>query len=293
MELRHLRYFVAIADHGGVRSAAERLNVAQPAVSRQIKDLEVELGFDLLRRQGRGVVLTDAGKVFAEEARVILGRTADAVEKAQRVAKGLGGRLKIGLLENASWAGHLPRALNRFARAYPDIQLEVTPLPSVAQIEALHDGLLDAGFVYRQDNLVNGKLAVHPLATDDVVLAAPVDMDFGHGGALDPAQMRGLPMVRFRREAAPAYFDRQVAAMTALGIEPLTVQLADNETTILSLVSAGVGCALVNSANMERPPRGVQFRKVKGLSVPLEFVFVHRQNPGSLTSLFIDTVLAK
>lgn len=293
MELRHLRYFVAIADHGGVRPAAERLNVAQPAVSRQIKDLEAELGFGLLRRQGRGVVLTDAGKVFAEEARAILGRTEEAVEKAQRVAKGLGGRLKIGLLENASWAGALPRALNRFARTHPGIQLDVVPLASVAQIEAVREGALDAGFVYRQDNLAGGKLVVHPLATDDVVLAASIDMVFGHDGALDPAEVDGLPMVRFRREAAPAYFDRQTAALTALGIEPQTAQLADNETTILSLVSAGVGCALVNSANMQRPPRGVQFRKVTGLSVPLEFVFIHRANPGSLTQLFIDTVLAK
>ncbi|NIA68381.1 LysR family transcriptional regulator [Pelagibius litoralis] len=293
MELRHLRYFIAIADHGGVRHAADRLNIAQPAVSRQIKDLEAELGFDLLRRAGRGVVLTDAGKVFAEEARAILAQTAAAIEKAQRVADGRGGRLKVGLLENASWSGPLPLALNRFARVHPEIQLDVVPLASIAQIEAVRDGALDAGFVYRQDNLVESKLTVHPLATDDVVLAAPADMAFGHDGPLDPAQVDGLAMVRFRREAAPAYFDRQVVAMTALGIEPQTVQQADNETTILSLVSAGVGCALVNSANMQRPPRGVQFRKVKGLSVPLEFVFIHRANPGSLTKLFTDTVLNK
>ena len=291
MELRHLRYFVAIADHGGVRHAADRLNVAQPAVSRQIKDLEAELGFDLLKREGRGVVLTDAGKAFAEEARAVLAQTASAIDKAQRVARGAGGSLKVGLLENASWAGPLPKALNRFARRHPDIQLEVVPLGSVAQIDAVRDGRLDAGFVYRQDNLVEGKLAAHPLATDNVVLAASTEMAFGHDGPLDPAEVDGLPMVRFRREAAPAYFDRQAAAMTALGIEPQTVQVTDNETTILSLVSAGVGCALVNSANMQRPPRGVQFRKVKGLSVPLAFVFIHRANPGSLTQLFIDTVL--
>ncbi len=291
MELRHLRYFVAIADHGGLRHAADRLNVAQPAVSRQIKDLEAELGFDLLRREGRGVVLTDAGKVFAGEARDVLARTAAAVEKAQRVARGRAGTLKIGLLENASWSGPLPRALNRFARAYPDIQLDVVPLGSIAQIDAVRDGLLDAGFVYRQDNLVDGKLAVHPLATDDVVLAASTDMAFDRDGPLNPADIDGLPMVSFPREAAPAYFDRQNAAMAALGLEPRIVQRANNETTILSLVSAGVGCALVNSANMQRPPRGVQFRKVKGLSVPLEFVFIHRTNPGSLAALLIETVL--
>lgn len=290
MELRHLRYFVAIADHGGVRHAAERLNVAQPAVSRQIKDLEAELGFDLLRREGRGVVLTDAGQVFADEARVILTQTATAIEKARRVTRGRGGRLKVGLLESASWSGPLPRALNRFAHAYPDIQLDVVPLGSVAQIDAVRDGTLDAGFVYRQDNLVEGPLAVHPLATDNVVLAASTDMAFDHDGPLDFDDIDGLPMIRFRRAAAPAYFDRLDAAMAAMGLEPQVVQQADNETTILSLVSAGVGCALVNSANMQRPPRRVQFRQVNGLSVPLEFVFIHRTNPGSLTRLFIEAV---
>lgn len=290
MELRHLRYFVAIADHGGVRHAADRVNVAQPSVSRQIKDLEAELGFELLRREGRGVVLTDAGKVFADEARAVLAQTAAAIEKAQRVARGQGGRLRVGLLENASWSGPLPRALNRFARAHPDIQLDVLPLGSVAQIDAVRDGALDAGFVYRQANLVEGTLEVHPLAVDDVVLAASTDMTFDHDGPLDPEDIDGLPMVRFRRGAAPAYFDRLVSAMAAVGLDPQIVQEADTETTVLSLVSAGVGCALVNSANIQRPPRRVQFRKVTGLSVPLEFVFIHRSPPGSLTRLLIEAV---
>lgn len=293
MELRHLRYFVAVADHGGLRHAAERLNVAQPAVSRQIKDLEAELGLDLLRREGRGVVLTDAGKVFAEEARAVLARTAAAVEEARRVARGSRGTIKVGLLENASWAGPLPSALNRFARTYPDIQLDMVPLGSVAQIDALREGRLDAGFVYRQDGLVEGRLAVYPLSTDDVVLAAPSGTALAGKDPLDPSDLDGVPMVSFPREAAPAYYDRLNAALAALGLEPRVVQRADNETTILSLVSAGVGCALVNSANMQRPPRGVRFRKVRGLSVPLEFVFVHRPNPGSLTELFIRAVLEK
>lgn len=291
MELRHLRYFVAVADHGGLRHAAERLNVAQPAVSRQIKDLEAELGLDLLRREGRGVVLTDAGKVFAEEARAVLARTAAAVEEARRVQRGSGGTIKVGLLENASWAGPLPKALNRFARSYPDIQLDVVPLGSIAQIDAVREGRLDAGFVYRQDNLVEGKLTVHPLATDNVILAAPRGTAFAGKGPLDPDDLHDLPMVSFPREAAPAYYDRQNAALAALGVEPRVVQRAANETTILSLVSAGVGCALVNSANMQRPPQGVEFRRVRGLSVPLEFVFIHRPNPGSLTQFLIGSVL--
>ena len=100
MELRHLRYFVAVADYGGITLAAERLNIAQPAVSRQIRDLEAELGVDLLVREGRRVILSDAGRAFAERARAVLAASSDAAEEARRIARGEAGHLRIGLLES-------------------------------------------------------------------------------------------------------------------------------------------------------------------------------------------------
>ncbi|MEM8751043.1 MAG: LysR family transcriptional regulator [Pseudomonadota bacterium] len=283
MELRHLRYFVAVADHGGISHAAERLHVAQPAVSRQIRDLEAEIGVDLLLREGRRVVLTDAGRIFAERARAILANSKDAVDEARRVSKGQSGTLRIGLLESASWAGHLPRALNRFARTYPDIRLDIVPLGSVNQIEALLAGEIDAGFVYRQENLVEDALSILPLDVDDVVVAASTDLHFDTDGPLDFEDIDGLPIVAFPRAVAPAYYDALFDGLNSIGLDPVVVQEAENETTMLSLVSAGVGCAFVNSANMNRPPSGVQFRQVRGLSVPIEFLFVTRNSPGDLT----------
>lgn len=283
MELRHLRYFVAVADHGGISHAAERLRIAQPAVSRQIRDLEAELGVDLLSREGRRVVLTDAGRAFADRARAVLAASNDAVEEARRIDKGEAGRLRIGLLESASWAGHLPRALSRYARAYPNVRMDVLPMGSVDQINALLAGEIDAGFVYRQDNILEEALSVLPLRVDDIVLAASVDLDFEKDGPLDLADIDGLPIVTFPRSVAPAYYDALFGALADIGFDPLVVQEAENETTILSLVSAGVGCAFVNSENMQRPPRHVQFRKINGLSVPIEFLFVTRKSPGGLT----------
>ena len=137
MELRHLRYFVAVADYGGITLAAERLNIAQPAVSRQIRDLEAELGVDLLVREGRRVILSDAGRAFAERARAVLAASRDAAEEARRISRGEVGHLRIGLLESAAWSGHLPQALNRFARTYPDVRMEVIPMGSVDQINAV------------------------------------------------------------------------------------------------------------------------------------------------------------
>ncbi|MEM7753009.1 MAG: LysR family transcriptional regulator [Pseudomonadota bacterium] len=283
MELRHLRYFVAVADHGGISHAAERLRIAQPAVSRQMRDLETELGVDLLSRTGRRVVLTDAGRDFADRARALLAASDEAVQKARRIDKGEAGCLRIGLLESASWAGHLPLALSRYARAYPDVRLDIVPMGSVAQIDALMSEKIDAGFIYRQDNLSEKALMAMSLRVDDVVLAASVDLDFEKDGALDLDDIDGLPIIAFPRPAAPAYHDALFSGLAKIGFDPIIVQEAENETTILSLVSAGVGCAFVNSANMQRPPKRVQFRQVTGLSVPIEFLFVTRKQPGNLT----------
>ena len=291
MELRHLRYFVAVADHGGISHAAERLNIAQPAVSRQIRDLELELGFDLLLREGRRVVLTDAGRVFAERARAILQDAEDASESARRISQGEAGILRVGLLETASWAGHVPLTLNQFKRRHDRIRLDIRPMSSVAQIDALLAGEIDAAFVYRQDNISNEALAVHPLRTDNVVLAASTDLVFESDGPLAFEEIDGLPIVAFPRAVAPAYHDQMFGALREIGFDAQIVQEAQDETTMLSLVSAGVGCAFVNSSNMHRPPRRVQFRPVEGLSVPIEFLFLTQKSPGSLAQLLVDTVL--
>ncbi|GGX47393.1 LysR family transcriptional regulator [Tateyamaria omphalii] len=283
MELRHLRYFVAVADYGGITHAAERLNIAQPAVSRQIRDLEAELGVELLVREGRRVILSDAGRAFAIRARAVLAASSDAADEARRISRGEAGHLRIGLLESASWSGHLPLALNRFARTYPDVRMEVVPMGSVEQIDAVLAEELDAGFVYRQENLVVDALSILPLRVDSVMLAASADLDFGKEGALDLDDIDGLPIVSFPRAVAPAYHDALHAALAGIGFDPVIVQEAENETTMLSLVSAGVGCAFVNSANTHRPPRQVRFHKVKGLSVPIEFLFVTRNSVQGLT----------
>ena len=291
MELRHLRYFVTVAERGGFRLAADRLNVAQPAISRQIKDLEAELGFDLFVREGRGVLLTDAGRTYLAHVRRILADLTEAGRSALQVAAGQGGTLSVGLLETASWAGHAPEALNRFARRHPDVALDVRLLSSIAQLAAIEDGDLDGGFVYRQDGMDRPGLASVYLRTDNVVLAASTALVFDHDGDLTVDDIDGLPLVGFPREQSPTYFDRMHQAFDRIGFVPHYVQLAENETMILSLVSAGVGCAFVNSANMARPPKNVQFRAVRDLSLPIDFLFAHRDPPGTLLSLFVDALL--
>lgn len=293
MELRHLRTFCAIAEAGGVHAAATRLGVAQPAVSRTLRDLEAELGFALFDRVGRSLRITDAGTAYLAEIAPLLDRVAEAGDAARKVADGRGGTLRVGLIESGAWDGAAPTAMDRFARANPDIRLEVAPMGSRDQVAALAQDRLDCGFLYRQgDALEAAGLATINLRVDDVVLAANASLDFGHDESLTAEDIDGLAMIGFPRKAAPEYFDAQRAALAGIGIEPQIVQEAHDETAMLALVSAGVGCALVNAAAAHRPPPRVRFHPVAGVSVPIVLVFAYRDPPGTLVAPMLRAVRA-
>src|SRR6267154_6626522 len=144
MELRHLRYFVAIGEEQHYGRAARRLRVAQPALSRQIQDLEEEVGFKLFDRLPRGVKLSVAGKLFLEDARRILQAVSEATARAAHVARGQSGTLRVGFTENASWHGVVPDSFRQFRKNHPDAELQLNPLTSLEQFEAVRSGRLDA-----------------------------------------------------------------------------------------------------------------------------------------------------
>jgi len=143
MELRHLRYFVAVGEEQHYGRAARRLRVAQPALSRQIHDLEEELGFKLFDRLPRGVKLSAAGKLFLDDARRILQEVNEAADRAARVARGLSGTLRVGFTENASWRGVVPDSFRQFREHQPDAELQLQPAASLEQFEAVRSGGLD------------------------------------------------------------------------------------------------------------------------------------------------------
>src|SRR6266851_7450622 len=172
MELRHLRYFVAIGEEENYRRAAQRLNVAQTALSTQIQDLEAELGFKLFDRLPRGVKLSAAGRLFLEDARRILQQVSEAAARAARVARGQSGTLRIGFTENASWRGVVPDSFRRFREQQSDAELQLQPAASLEQLEAIRSGRLDGGFVnfMPESDPELGQLLV---ARQHVELAAP------------------------------------------------------------------------------------------------------------------------
>ena len=148
MELRQLRYFVAVGEEQHYGRAAQRLRVAQPALSRQIQNLEEEIGFKLFERLPRGVKITPAGEFLLKEARRILQEVNDATAIAKRIASGQSGTLRVGFVQSISWQGIIPESLRHFREHQPDAELRLNPLSSFEQISAVQAGSLDAGYVF-------------------------------------------------------------------------------------------------------------------------------------------------
>src|ERR1700687_3428706 len=241
MELRHLRYFVAVGEEQHYGRASRRLRVAQPALSRQIQDLEAEVGFKLFDRLPRGVKLSAAGKLFLEDARRILQEVNEAADRAARVARGLSGTLRVGFTENASWRGVVPDSFRRFREEQPDAELQLQPAASLEQLEAIRSGRLDAGFVNFMPKS-DPELDQLPVAIQHVELAAPKRHPLTKLKKLRLRDLTDVPFVWFPRWASPAFYDRLMHECYRGGLKsPRIVQEGLNEATILSLVSIGLG----------------------------------------------------
>ncbi|PLC42427.1 LysR family transcriptional regulator [Ralstonia pickettii] len=283
MELRHLRYFIAVAELRSVRAASEQLHVTQPAISRQIQDLEDAIGAVLFERTPRGLKLTAAGTAYLDEARDILTRVDAANRLARRIADGVHGQLRLGFVENAAWIGIVSQAFSAFQQTAPDVALELTPMNTPEQFEAIAAGQLDGGFCYRFGTLPQGFAGV-PVLEQNVVLAVPQAWALGDEEAVAASELAGVPFIAFPRRIYPAYYDRLLSACAERGLTLDIRQEASTETAILSLVSAGMGAAIVNAANRHRPPARVRFVELRDLSVPLplEFCFLSAHTNAAL-----------
>jgi DNA-binding transcriptional LysR family regulator len=291
MELRHLRYFVAIGEEQHYGRAARRLRVAQPALSRQIQDLEEELGFTLFDRLPRGVKLSSAGKLFLEDARRILQEVGDAAARAGRVANGQSGTLRIGFTENSCWRGVVPESFRRFRELQPDAELQLQPSASVEQIEAIRSGRLDAGFVNFMPKS-DADLDQLLVARQHVELAAPKGHPLTKLKNIRLQDLTDAPFIWFPRWPSPAFYDRMMHECYRGGLKsPRIVQEGSNEATILSLVSSGLGVGWVLGTARWRCPETVVVLPVADLNMPLSLALAwRRDNTSSLLANFVDDV---
>lgn len=245
MELRHLRYFVAVAEQGNVSRAAEKLFIAQPALSLQIKQLEQEVGVPLLLRIPRGVQLTPAGTAFLEEARAILMRVQQATLRAR--SQGLQSRtIRLGLVPSATHS-LLPGLQRRLQAAGLTAQLQVREMISSQQLQALRNGEIDLAMA-RPAEPIKDDTHVHMAAfiDDPYCLALPAQHPLAQiKGALSLKQVALAEFVAFSRYQDPAYFDRTVALCMDAGFSPNIRHEAGQFISVLSLVAIGMGVAIV------------------------------------------------
>jgi DNA-binding transcriptional LysR family regulator len=291
MELRHLRYFVAVGEEQHYGRAARRLRVAQPALSRQIQDLEGELGFKLFERLPRGVKLNAASKLFLEDAQRILQEINEATVRAGRMASGRMGTLRIGFAENASWRGVVPDSFRQFRELQPDAELQLQPSPSLEQLEGIRSGRLDAGFVNFMPK-ADPELDRFVVAIRRIELAVPKRHPLTKLKKLRPRDLTDEPFVWFPRRGNPAFYDHLIHECYRGGLKsPRIVQEGLNEATILSLASTGLGVGWVFGTARWRCPETVVVLPVVDLDMPLPLALAwRRDNKTSLLANFVEKV---
>ncbi len=285
IELRHLRYFVAVAEELHFGRAAQTLGMAQPPLSQQIKRLEVRLGVALFRRNRRHVELTDIGAVLLDEARALLAHASRVNEAVRRAAAGTAGTVRMGFVGSAAHEV-LPALLRRFREAVPDARVTLTELATTEQVTAIADGTMDAGLVRMP--ISSTDVATRPLVEEPLVIALPDFHPLAHRRRLPLAALADQPFVLFGRQLNPLFHDEVISACHDAGFSPDVVQEAGEMPTIVSLVAAGLGVSLV-PASMERlRTDGVVYIPLQGRGVRITIALAwRREHPSPLVSNLI------
>lgn len=269
IELRQLRYFVRVAQLEHFGQAARELHVVQPALSRQIKQLEDEMGVALFERMPRGVKLTTAGKVLLEKASVILDDVDRMVSITQRAAQGKTGFLRVGFADGATYSGHVPLVFGEFRKHNPKIDMELVPASSLQQAELIANQAIDIGFVYWLPVLQQG--IEHRLINEEkVVLAASkLNRKVISKEKVRLRDLHDVPFVWFNRSAGPMYYDLILSRCNQAGLTLNVVQEAFTESTMLSLVAADIGATFITEYARRRKPDNVILKEVQDLNATL------------------------
>jgi len=268
VELRHLRYFVAVAETLNFGRAARRLAISQPPLSRQIQALEGELGTPLFARTRRSVTLTPAGAALLPEARRLL-REAEALkEGARRLASGEAGTVALGFISVAAY-NVLPALVPQFRKRHPGVKLALQEGLTDVLLAALAQGEIDAGMVLPPVN--DPRFAYRPLVRDRLLVALPARArDRFARGPLPLASLAGEPFILFPRKAGASLYDLVVGCCERAGFVPRIDQEAIQMQTIVSLVAAGMGVALVPESLRHLRRTGVEYRALRDSTPPVE-----------------------
>jgi DNA-binding transcriptional LysR family regulator len=260
IEFRHLRYFLAVAETLHFSKAAAQLGMAQPPLSQQIRGLERMLGYPLFDRTTRGVRLTKVGQFFRERALNTLAKMQADVEIARRLGSGQEGVLTVGF-SGSVMLTTLPKAIERYRRLHPRVELRLRELVTAEQIPSLLDGTLDLGFL--RDGEPREGLSIESILQERFIVVLPSRHKLARNTAIHPGDLRNEPFVLFARRMGPLAFDRTLACCEAEGFRPNVVQVAPQWPTVVRLVAAGSGISLAPACVATFAMPGVVYKKLR------------------------------
>lgn len=286
MEIRQLRAFVAVAEELHFRRASERLHLTQPALSKQIRALEEALGESLFHRTRQQVRLTPAGAAFVGPARDILDRLRLAQDAVKLAARGRTGRLEIGFCQGMEMRT-LPRAVRRFRRRFPQVEVGLHPMSSPEQVDGVRRGRIDLGFVHLP--VKNHDVAVEPLGREPFLLVSPEDHPLSKCPEPTVAALADVPFILLARHQAPVYHDLVLSLAREAGVTLAVKAEARSFHETLGLVAAGLGVSLLPQSAREHPWKGVAYCRLKPPGPELERGLVFRvDGAGEIVANFLE-----
>lgn len=280
LELRHLRYFLAVADAMNFGQAAERLNIAQPGLSQQIKMLEQIVGVTLFDRSRRQLRLTLAGETFLPEIREIMMQVDRAVQTAQRAGRGEIGRLAIGYVGSAAYTGALTRLVGAFREARPQVNLEIAELEMLRQIDAIAKGVLDVGFIRPPVPLPDGVASLTVLQ-EELMIVLPRSHPRAELPVVSFVDLRDETFITPQHPHLVSFNAHTIDAGKAAGFEPRIGAQGRDFMTIASMVSVGLGVALVPQSVQCIQLPNVVYRRLSGVTPLAELALAYRRGDPS------------
>jgi DNA-binding transcriptional LysR family regulator len=287
MELRHLLYFKTVAEELHFRNAAVKLFISQPPLSRQIKELEDELGVLLFTRKNKRVNLTDAGKYFKEEVDGIFARLEETKSTVQQIHKSESGELKIGYISSV-YQSHLADVLIAMRDVFPYIKTNLFEIPTLTQIKALEQGTLDVGIL--RAPVHSNQLKVQTLFFEPFMVVIPDAVSKFKTQDELVAYLKGSPFIFFNKDFAPSYNNKLVEICGRMGFTPEIVHEANNVHSILQLIEAGLGVSILPySLKQQYSYLKVSFIELENIPVNTEVVLAYKQtNKSAALKWFIE-----
>jgi DNA-binding transcriptional LysR family regulator len=292
MELRHLRYFIAVAEELHFSRAAAKLNIATPTLSAQIQALEGMLGAKLFVRKTRSVALTDVGRRFLDEARATLRQADQAELVGRRAARGEIGSIAVAYVLSAACAGFVASSIREFRSAHPDVSFQLTKMETFPQMKALIDGTLDIGFTRAPQRYPSG-LTGFIVDRQPLWLAIPEGHRLASRNVVEPEQYGAEPFVATLLDMEIGFWGN-IAAITPAGATLRVIQRVPDAFSVLTSVAAGVGLGVMSEGLTSIKMPGVVFRQIMKTNRSSDHVLVYRKNEGATAiKAFIAMVRAR